>query len=179
MAAWDLFDNGSTPSVNDWTLALNSEHGAAQTLSSCLPDLSHLQQNLEMKAMSLAFHNGKAYKYHILSEFVNENGEYLKFGAGPIEWKLIKQKFISKHGNKYNNKILKAFDSLLYHINPPLRKLNELMSDKNDKYVSRRRIIAEPIMWLFYMVSLLIERQEKLQTLYITAMQFKGDNNNK
>ena len=53
------------------------------------------------------------------------------------------------------------------------------MSDKSDKFVSKRRIIAEPIMWLYYMVSLLIDRQQKLQNLYITAMTFKGDNNNR
>merc|ERR1712129_350297 len=176
MAAWDLFDNGSTPSVNDWNAALNSETGVAQKLSSCEPDLSHLKGNEFM--LSSVFHNCQTYKYHILSEFVNQNGDYLKFGAGPIEWKLIKSKFLQQHGMQYQNKILKGYDNL-YHINPSLRKLNELMSDKNDQYVSKRRIIAEPMMWLFYMVSLLIERQEKLQSLYITAMSFKGDNNNK
>ena len=177
MAAWDLFDNGSTPSTNDWTIALSQDKGTAQKLSQSLPDLSHLTQ--EMKAISLAYHNGKTYKFNIICEFLNENEKYFKFGGGPIEWKLIKSKFVNKHGDKYKNNILKAFDQFSYFINPPLNKLSELMNDKNDKFVSKRRIIAEPIMWLFYMVSYLIERQEKLQNLYITAMSFKGDNNNK
>ena len=177
MAAWDLFDNGSTPSINDWTIALSLDHGIPQKLSQCLPDLSHL--NAELKTVSTLYHLGKQYKFNIIEEFLNENKSFLKFGNGPIDWKLIKNKFVSKHGIKYNNNILKAFDTISYYINPPLNKLNELMNDKNDKFVSRRRIIAEPIMWLFYMVSLLIERQQKLQNLYITAMSFKGDNNNR
>jgi len=176
MAAWDLFDNGSTASANDWNAALNAEHGAAQKLALSAPDLSHVSG--DELSLSTVFHECQTYKYHILSEFVNQNGDYLKFGAGPIEWKLIKSKFLQQHGMEYRNQILKGYDNL-YHINPPLRKLNELMSDRNDRYVSKRRIIAEPMMWLFYMVSLLIERQEKLQSLYITAMSFKGDNNNK
>jgi len=178
MAAWDLFDNGSTPSIHDWSIALSLDNGGnAQKMSSFVPDLSHL--HAEMKSVCLAYHNGQRYKLLILSEFLHENASFLKFGGGPIEWKFIKQKFIEKHGQKYNNDILKAFDSLSYYINPALGKLNDLMSDKNDKFVSKRRIVAEPIMWLYYMVSFLIERQEKLQNLYITAMSFKGDNNNK
>jgi len=166
MAAWDLFDNGSTPSINDWTIALSNDAGIAQKLSQCLPDLSHL--NAELKTVSTLYHIGKQYKFNILEEFLNENKQHLKFGNGPIGWKSIRDKFVSKHGVKYNNNMLKAFDSI-----------SELMNDKNDKFVSRRRIIAEPIMWLYYMVSLLIERQQKLQNLYITAMSFKGDNNNR
>ncbi len=131
-----------------------------------------------MKKISLAFHKGKTYKFHILSEFLNKNDKYLKFGVGPIEWRVIKQKFVQLHGVKYNNSMLRAFDTFSYFINPQLNKLNDLMSDKNDKYVSKRRVIAEPIMWLYYMVSLLIQRQEKLQNLYITAMSYKSDQNN-
>merc|ERR1719447_1245351 len=36
LAAWDLFDAGSTPSENDWIHSLSLEQGVAQSLSRCL-----------------------------------------------------------------------------------------------------------------------------------------------
>jgi len=175
MPAWDLFDGlGSTPSANDWVMALSLDEGVAQKLSSRLPDLSHL--NDQGRRNQLAYHRGHQYKYLMISEFLNENGHFLQFGAGPIQWKKIKKRFLEKHGDEYGNDILNAFDKLSYFINPRLSKLNALLNDVDTKKHSSRRIVAEPIMWLYYMVSFLIQRQEKLTQLYVAAMKYSNDN---
>mmetsp|Transcript_18774 Transcript_18774/g.29868 ORF Transcript_18774/g.29868 Transcript_18774/m.29868 type:complete len:629 (+) Transcript_18774:68-1954(+) len=174
IAAWDLFDNGSTPSVNDWSMALSLEHGVAQKLSASSPDLTHLP--LEMRSVTSAYHKGMLYKFLMLCEYLNAHPTQFVFGGGPIEWKGIRQAFAQQHSAAHCGKWLEAFDTHRYFINPPLSKLTELMSDKNDKYVSKRKIIAEPVMWLYYMVSFLIERQEKLQNLYMAAMSYVREN---
>merc|ERR1719203_377912 len=112
----------------------------------------------------------------MISEFLNQHDSFLQFGAGPIHWKMIKKRFLQKHGKPYSNELLSAFDKLSYFVNPRLNKLNALLNDADAKKVSLRRIIAEPIMWLFYMVSFLIERQEKLTQLYVAAMKYSNDN---
>ena len=175
MPAWDLFDGlGSTPSADDWRRALSLDEGVAQKLSSYPPDLSHL--NPQWQRNQLVYHRGHHYKYLMISEFLNENGHMFQFGAGPIHWKTIKKRFLQKHGDEYGNEILSAFDRYSYFINPRLTKLNALLHDTDSKKMSSRRIIAEPIMWLFYMVSYLIQRQEKLTQLYVTAMKYSNDN---
>jgi len=173
MAAWDLFDAGSTPSANNWVMALSLDEGVAQTLSSCPPDLSHLSD--QWKRNSLAYHQGKRYKLLMISEFLNHHDSFLQFGAGPIQWKMIKKRFLQKHGKAFSNDILTAFDKLSYFVNPRLNKLKSLLNDADKEKVSLRRIIAEPMMWLFYMVSALIERQEKLTQLYVAAMKYGAD----
>jgi len=180
LEAWALFDGALGPSKGDWARALeSSEANVARELAAAPPDLAHL--DVDRRALCLAFHGMKVYRFLILAEFLHENGRFLVFGGGPMQWTHVKKEFVDKHGKEYDDAMVKAFDRVDYWINPTLSEVRRLLpiasaEEMGAKRKSKNKIICEPMQWLFYMVSLLIERQEKLQHLYIVAMGFIKEN---
>ena len=108
---------------------------------------------------------------------LNKNNN-IKF-IDKFSWKKVKKEVLKKSLNKNQNEIFKGFDENIYYFNPSIDMLANIMS-KNSKntYVSHKKIICEPIIWLVYIEYFLLDRQEKLQNLVLKARNYNGTTNN-
>ncbi|ETO04212.1 hypothetical protein RFI_33187 [Reticulomyxa filosa] len=176
VAAWDLFKFGATLTNEDWKHLLD-EKSPAQFFTRQNPDTRHFTDPNERKRTE-AYNTSRRYVNFCLAEHFNKYLKSLGFGSC-IEWKKVKSQFL----NKSNAAVLNAFDSYSYYINPKFcvclcssfflfYNLANLMDDRNAMYISNRKILAEPMLWLIYVYRFLLDKQTKLSKLCLYCSNF-------